>query len=181
MRTICASRVSLPDSFGAHEERACAVDRAAGNFAVDDFLDWNRLAGHHRFIDRALPFGDHTVDRNFLTGANSQEIAAFNLIQRNVPLAAISSDQARGFRGEAEQRANRAAGLTARAQFEHLAEQHKRCNDGCRFEIDTDFTAMTAERIGEPFRHQGRNQAVPISRAHPHADQREHVRTAIDQ
>ena len=56
-----------------------------------------------------------------------------------------SRDAARGLRREIEQRADRARGLLARAQLQHLAEQHQHGDDRGRLEIDRDRAAMAAE------------------------------------
>ena len=52
--------------------------------------------------------------------------------------APSGADAPRGLGREIEQRADRAAGLLARPQFEHLPEQHKGRDDRRRFEIDRD-------------------------------------------
>ena len=61
---------------------------------------------------------------------------------------AIVADPPRGFGCEIEQRANGAAGLLARAQFEHLPEQHQHRDDRGGFEIDRDDAARCRKLSG---------------------------------
>ncbi len=91
-----------------------------------------------------------------------------------------SRDHARAFGREIEQGADRAAGLRAGAQFEHLAEQYQGDDDRRRLEIDRHRSVRHAERGGEYPRQQRRDQAVAIGDAGAERDQREHVEPAVD-
>ena len=48
------------------------------------FLDRHRLAGDHRFIDRAVSLEHDAVDRNLFAGAHAQLIAGHDLIERDI-------------------------------------------------------------------------------------------------
>ena len=93
--------------------------------------------------------------------------------RRMSPTATVSSatssslpsrDAPRGLRREVEQRADRAGGLLARAQFEHLAEQHQHGDDGGGLEIDRDRAAVAAERGGKHAGRERRDDAVDARR-----------------
>ena len=56
----------------AHVEAAGAVQRAAGDAVACGLLDRHRLAGQHRFIDRASAFDHRAVDRHLVAGADAQ-------------------------------------------------------------------------------------------------------------
>ncbi len=68
----------------------------------------------------------------------------------------------------------------ARAQFEHLAEQHQSGNYCRGLEINRRSSVHIAERCGKNVREDGGDYAVEICGAGAQADQREHVGSAID-
>ena len=72
-------------------------------------------------------------------------------------------------------------GRLARAQLEHLAEQHQNGNDGSGFEIDRHRAVMPAEGRRKQTGRQRRDRAVDPGDAGAHRDQREHVEIARDQ
>ena len=113
------------------------------------FLDRHGFAGHHRFIDRAAALDDDAIDRHVVAGAHAQAVADMHLLQRDFFVAAIVADPPRGFGCEIEQRADGAAGLLARAQFQHLPEQDEHRDDRCRFEIDRDDAVASASSAGK--------------------------------
>ena len=67
----------------------------------------------------------------------------------------------------------------AGAEFEDLAEQNQRDNDGRRLEIERHLPVGGAERGGEDPRRQRRDDAVDIGDAGAERDQREHVEPAV--
>ena len=64
------------DAFRSHHERAVAVDRAADNALARLFLNRNRFARHHRFIDCARALEHDTIDRDFFARTHAQAIAS---------------------------------------------------------------------------------------------------------
>ncbi len=83
------------------------------------------------------------------------------------------------FGGQAEELLDRGAGPAARAQLEHLAEQHQRDDDRRRLEVDRDLAAVLAERGGEDAGEQRGDQAVDVGDADAEPDQREHVEAPV--
>ena len=162
------------DRLRLHDETAGAVHRAAGQHACRFLGDRERLAGEHRLVDRGLAIDDDAIDRHRFAGADTQAVARGHFGQRHLGLGAVGGDAARGLRGEIEQRADRLAGCRARAQFEHLAEQHERDDDACRFVIDRHH-AVHVERRGEQPWRERRDQTVEERSADADRDQREHV------
>ena len=82
-------------------------------------------------------------------------------------------------RGEIEQRANCSGSALARAQLEHLAEQHQRGNYRRGLEINGHPSVHVTEGRRKNLREDGCDYAVEICGASPQADQREHVGRAI--
>ena len=109
------------------------------------FLDWNRLAGHHRLIDGAFPLDHNAIDRDLLAGTHSKPIAGTHVLERHVFFVAIFANPTCRLRGQAEQRTYRRACVTARAQLHDLSQQHQRDDDGCGFEVDADGAALISE------------------------------------
>ena len=66
---------------------------------------------------------DHAVDRHLLARPHAQEVAALDLVERDVLVVPSGLDAVRRLRREVEQRADRRAGAAAGAQLQHLAEQ----------------------------------------------------------
>ena len=58
-----------------HDERAGAVHGAAGHLGAGSFLDGNRLAGDHRFVDGGRPFEHDAVHGNPLSGTHTEAVA----------------------------------------------------------------------------------------------------------
>ena len=103
MWTICASRVSLADPLGAHDEGAGAVDGAADDLVARRLLDRDRLAGDHRLVDRAPPLEDDAVDRHLLARPDPQAVAERDLLERHVSLGARRPPPAAPLRRQIEQ------------------------------------------------------------------------------
>jgi len=58
------------------------------------------------------------------------------VLSEHVDFGAVGANQAREFRCEIQESANRGRSAASGAEFEHLAEEDKGCNRGCCFEID---------------------------------------------
>ena len=85
----------------------------------------------------------------------------------------------RGSRRKMQECADRIAGAPACPQFEHLAEQDQRGDDGSGFEINIHSAVHAAERRREELREQRCGKTVEISSTGAKADQGEHVGAAI--
>ncbi len=141
----------------------------------------HRFAGDHGFIDRGSAFDQHAIDRNFFAGTNAQPVADHDDVERHVLIAAVIFDAPRGFGRKRDERADRARGRSAGAQFEHLAEQYQHGDNAGSLEIKRDATVLIVKRRGEKAGRQRRDDAVAISDACAHGDQREHIEVARDQ
>src|SRR3546814_5764451 len=81
-----------------------------------------------------------------LAGTDTQPIAHLHLVKRHIGLGAVGGNAPGRVRRQADQRLERRAGLTARLELEHLAEQDKRDDHGGRLEVDAAQTVMSSER-----------------------------------
>ena len=131
--------MSLPDAPRFEDERAGAVDRAARHRRAARLLDRNRLARHHRLVHGRRAVDDDAVHRNALARPDAKPIAHVHVLERHVVLGAVGLDPPRRLRRETEQTANRRARAAARAQLQHLPEQHEHDDDRGRLEIDADL------------------------------------------
>ncbi len=168
------------DLLGAHDQPAAAVDRAADQAVARTLLDRHRLAGDHQLVDHAATVHDDAIDGHALARPHPQAIADLNPFQRDLLVAAAVANAPGGLRGEIEERADRAAGPLARAQFEHLPQQHQHRDHRRRLEIDGDGSVRTAKPGREEARRQRRDDTEEISGAGAERDQAEHVEAAID-
>ena len=142
--------------------------------------DRHRFARNHRFVDSGDALEHDAVDRNGVAGTDAEPIAGVDMGERDFLVGAVGSDAAGGFRGEVEQRANGAAGLLARTQFQDLAEQHEHHDDGSGLEIDRNRPVSVAEAGGEDARGERGDDAVEPGCACAERDQGEHVEAAVD-
>ena len=115
---------------GFHDECARAVHRPARGLAARRFFHRNRLARDHRFIDEARPFHDHAVHGNAFARPDAQQVAWMHVVERHVLFRSVGLDAPRSLRRQLEQSLDRAAGLAARAQLQHLAQQHQADDHG---------------------------------------------------
>ena len=155
--------------------------RAADDASPFSLVTGMRLAGDHRFVDRRRgPRATDAVDRHLLARAHAQAVADRDVVERDFLVAAVVL--ARAARSWARGRAapDRAARSLARAQLQHLAEQHQHGDDGGGLEIDRDRAVRAAEGGGKDARRERRDDAVDPGDAGPHRDQREHVEVAGD-
>ena len=112
------------DTLRFDDNAAGLIDGAAGHAITAALLDRHWLAGDHRLIDAGFAFEHSPVHRHFVARTNAEPVAFSHFIEWNVALFAIAND-ARSIWRQPEQRADCAAGATARAQFQHLPEQHQ--------------------------------------------------------
>jgi hypothetical protein len=115
--------------------------------------------------------------RDLLAGAHAQDVADHDFIERDVLFGAIVHAP-RDFRRKTDQRADRTRGLRARAQLQHLAEQHQHGDDRGRFEIGRNRARVPPKRAGENAGRERCDDAVEVRDAGAHRDQGEHVEIA---
>ena len=167
-RDRCASRHHLDDArqhriaaypFGADDQRAGLIQRAA-----DDMIA-GRLSSTG--MDSPVTIASSSAERpsstmpstgDFFAGANAQAVADDDDSSATSSSAPSASQPPRGLRRKIEQRADRAGRLFARAQFQHLAEQHEHGDDRRRLEIDGDGAVHAAERGRKRAGRQSRRQ-----------------------
>ena len=142
-------------------------------------IDRNRFAAHHRLVNRGRPFNDDAVDRNLFAGPHAQDVANLNVGERNVLLTSVTHPS-RGLRRQAEQFSNRGARAVPRAKLHHLTEQHEHGDHDSGVEVRLDRAAHLEPGRKDAGR-QCRDHAVPVRGADAEADQREHVRAAVDE
>jgi hypothetical protein len=111
------------DPFGSDQQRTRAVDGRAGDGVALALADGDGLTRDHRLVDGAAALEDDAVDRDLLARPHAQSLAGANAVEGYVLLRAVLVQTPRRLRCEAEQCADRSAGLAARAQLEHLTEQ----------------------------------------------------------
>jgi len=143
------------DLLGDHDQRSTGVERGADHLVPGALGHRDRLAGQHRFIDRAFAFVNGTIDGHLFARTNAQPVARMDVGQRDILFGAIRANAPRGLGREAEQRLDRGAGLRARLQLQHLAEQRQRDDHRCCLEIHRHVFAH-AERGRKHF---GRNRS----------------------
>ena len=65
------------------------------------------LAGDHRLVDGRAAFEHDAIHRDFVTRTNAQAIACMDVVERNLLIAAVVLDAARGLGREIEEGADR--------------------------------------------------------------------------
>ena len=136
--TICASSVSAPTRSARMTKLPVPLTVRADHPVAGALLDRHRLAGHHRLVDRAAALEHDAVDRHLLARPHAQPVAdlrpASSGTSASLPsardAAARSSARGRAARG------SRALVCAARAQLEHLAEQHQHDDHRRGLEVD---------------------------------------------
>ncbi len=128
------------------------------------------------FVNRARSVYDLAVHRDLLARANPQPVADMDVLQRHLLVVAVVADEPRRLRRQVEQGADGAAGLLARPDLQHLAEEDEDDDDACGLVVDADLALGPAERVGEDAGCDGRDDAEGVSRADAEPDQRPHVR-----
>ena len=180
IRTIWASIVSAPTRSARITRPPGAVDGAADEPVRRAFLDGDRLAGDHRFVDEARALDDHAVDRDLLSRPDPEPVADVDLVEGDVLLAAVVLQSPRDLRREAQQGLDRARRLVPGAELEHLPQEHQRRDHRRRLEVDRDRAVVAAERgRKEPGEEVG-DDAVEVGGAGADGDQREHVEAATE-
>jgi hypothetical protein len=137
-----------PRLLDAHHQRAGLVDRAAGEHVARLLGDRQRLAGEHRFIERALAGEHHAIGGHGFARPQAQAVAGLDKLDGDILILPVRADAACGLGRERHQRPDRAGGGFARPEFQHLSEQHQRGDDGGGLEIDGHMLRHSVIRSG---------------------------------
>ena len=147
MRTICASSVSLPTRSARIVSVpvpaiVAPITRSPGRLStgIDSPVTIDSSTA-------APPSTTTPSTGTFSPGRTRSTSPTCTCVERHVVLAA-AADEPRGLRREAEQLADRRARPVARAQLQHLAEQHEHGDDDGRVEVGVD-RAVHAEAGGK--------------------------------
>ena len=116
-----------------------------------------------------------------VSGPHAQPVADHDRVERNLLVAAVGADAPGGLGGEVEQRADGARRLLARAQLEHLPQQHQHGDDRSGLEIDGNRAVGAAERGWEKAGKQDRHGAVDPRHPGAHGNEGEHVEIAREE
>ena len=135
----------------------------------------HRFPGDHRFIDRRLAFDQDAVDRHPFARANADQVADRDGVERYVLVSAVRPHAPRAVGRQRHQRADGAQGRGAGAQFQHLPEQHQHGDHRGGLEIKRDAAVRVAKRRRKQSGRESRHQAVDVSNADAHGDEREHI------
>ena len=121
------------------------------------------------------------VYRHAFAGPNAQLVASLDAVKRDVFLATVCGEQVSLLRREIQQCANGAGGLLTGSQLQHLAEQNECGDHGRGLKINWRAAVHRTEGDWKNLREDRGHDAVEIRGAGAEADQREHVRAAVNQ
>jgi hypothetical protein len=110
----------------AHAKRAGPVQRAAGHVVPGGLVHWDRLAGHHRFIDRRRARDHKAIRGDRLARPDDEHIAGLERCDVDVLLDAAAPADARGLRAERQEGADRISRACAGARLEEPADEDER-------------------------------------------------------
>ena len=147
-----------------------------------DFSTGIASPGDHGFVDRAGAFSNRPVHRHALAGPNAKPVASLDAVKRNVFARGRPRYEQMGLLWrEIQQRANGAGGLLTGSQLQHLAEQNECSDHRCGLKINWRAAVHRAEGDWKNLREDCGHDAIEIGGAGAEADQREHVRAAVNQ
>ena len=138
-----------PDTRCADDETPVGVDRASCDFRSSCDIDRRRLAGQQRLVDGGVAFDDLAVGRNLLAGADHEQVAALDLLDRHRDLGPVPQ-HARLLRADVEQRADRGARATACARLEVAPEQDQRRDHAGDLEVHVRVLEEECDRRPAP-------------------------------
>src|SRR5262249_42277772 len=108
------------DTLRIHDQGSCTVHRPTNNGVARDFFHRYGFTGNHRLIHGTMAFTHLSIDRNLLSGPDSETVSDVNMFEWNVHFGTVRRDSARRFGGQPEQRTYGRTRTTPCAQFEHL-------------------------------------------------------------
>ncbi len=141
-------------------QRTGPVDRATNDLISGLFADGQALTGHHAFINGALPLGHDAIDRHLLAGAQQEEVAHLDLLDRHRAYLPIGADDV-GLRGcQAQEGIEGVRRPPATAHLHPMTEEHEGDEHGRRIVAGVHLggkqSGKDAEEVGDqnPQAHQ---------------------------
>ncbi|MNE00361.1 hypothetical protein D3C80_927690 [compost metagenome] len=116
-------------------EGARGVQGAADDLGAGGLLNRDGFAGQHGFVEIGRALGHHAVDGDALAGADDDDVAGLDGVDRHVLFDAVAHD-AGGLGLHRHQAADGLAGLTLGAGLDPAPDQDQGDDDGGGFEID---------------------------------------------
>ena len=115
----------LAHGLGFHAENALFDNRSCQHLAAGVFFYRDGFACHHALVDRYDAIAtNQTVDGNFLTGANFQDVAGLDSGDGDV-VDGISVNEMGGLRLQAHQRADAAGSPLLGTLLQQTASEHE--------------------------------------------------------
>ena len=169
------------DVGGDHQQRALAVQGAAGDPIARRLRHGRRLTAEHALVHRGGAVPHLAVHGHPLAGPDAQQVAISDVGERRVVLIPVGGHPAGRRRGQVEERPERVAGVASRPELEDLADEHQSHDHHGGLEVNGHVAVGAPEGGREDCREQRREEAVAVSGTHPERDQRPHVEVPGDQ
>jgi hypothetical protein len=109
---------------------------------------------------------NNPIDRHLFAGADAASVPNLHLIERHIGFTALVVKTLCCLRSQAKQRSNRAAGLAAGAQLQHLTQKNQSNNDRRRLKINIDLPSGSTKRRRKDLGNNGGEDAVKIGDYH---------------
>ena len=170
-------------ALGAHGKPSRAVHRRTRNRRSHALFHRYALASDDGFVDRALAFDHHSVNRHARAGANDEDIPRSHLLRRDFFLGTIDVAANRRFRREIHKLRDRVGGLPLRARLEVLAQRDQREDHRRRLEVQIHRRHVREIDVAvahPPADAEDRDDAVDRRRRRAQRNERVHVRRAVE-
>ncbi len=102
---------------GHHHQPTRLIDSAPDETVSRCLGHGHRLPRHQRFVHRRLALCDLTINRNPLSGADTQPVPELDVLQGDLFIASVIAQPPRGLRCHVQQRLDRARSLLPGTQF----------------------------------------------------------------
>ena len=130
---------------GLVDNGTTGVEGAGRHLIAFRFAHRHGLTGEHALINASRAFGNHAIDRQFLTGSYPDVVALENLLYRNVLLFTIPNHP-RGFRPQVQQPAHRLRCLAFGPKLQGLTQVDQA--DDHRRGLKVDMASHLRQRAG---------------------------------
>ena len=162
------------DARGPHQQPAGSVDGGARDRAVRADFHRHGFAGDQRGVDGGRPFDDDAVGRDFLAGADHNDVAHRQLIGRHLLLPAVPED--RGILGaQVQQGLEGVSGLLFGVGLQVPAQQQEGGDHRGNLEVEpAGAHALHTRVVSHPRVHQELPRREDVGRGHADGDERVH-------
>ena len=174
-----ASSVSAPTRSARIDQGAIAVHGRARDLARCGLGDRDGFAGDHRFVDATLALEHRAVHRHLLARLHPQPIADDHAFERHLLLDPVVAQAPGEIGREFQQLPDGLAGLSHRAELQHVAQDHQRHDHRGRLEIGPDRAVVLAKVRRKQVGQEYGGEAEDVGERHAEADQRVHVQRAM--